>query len=73
MYSKRNEFILFLFEYIEKTCVKVYEPPENYLYDPLPTYSNEFSPKLQIINNLNKTSLVLTNNNILQLKNKGVY
>lgn len=66
MYSKRNEFILFLFEYIEKTCVKVYEPPENYLYDPLPTYSNEFSPKLQIINNLNKTSLVLTNNNILQ-------
>lgn len=71
-FSYKNPTTKFLVEYYNKTCVKRNIYPENYPYIPLYSYTN-FDIKYQIINKLNKTSMVITNSGtIIPIREQGI-
>ena len=66
MFSQRSQTIKFLLEFYEKTCIQEHKYPENYPYIPLLHYNElHLDIKYQIVNSLNKVSMVMTQNNFL--------
>jgi hypothetical protein len=71
-FSYKNPTTKFLVEYYHKTCIKRNIYPENYPYIPLYSYNN-FDIKYQIINKLNKTSMIITNSGaIIPIREQGI-
>jgi hypothetical protein len=71
-FSYKNPTTKFLIEYYHKTCVKRNVYPENYPYIPLYSYNN-FDIKYQILNKLNKTSMIITKSGaIISIKEQGI-
>ena len=71
-FSYKNPTTKFLIEYYHKTCVKRNVYPENYPYIPLYSYNN-FDIKYQIVNKLNKTSMIITTSGaIIPIKEQGI-
>ena len=68
-FSYNNTTTKFLFEYYHKTCIKTNIYPDNYPFISLYTFTElknlDIPIKYQVINSLNKTSLVMTDSGIL--------
>ena len=58
-FSYKNPTTKFLIEYYQKTCIKKNIYPDNYPYIPLLNYT-DFDIDYQIINKLNKVSMIIT-------------
>jgi len=59
MFSQRSNTIKFLLEFYSKTCIQRNVYPENYGYIPLLNYNSLLNIKYQIVNSLNKVSMVM--------------
>ena len=71
-FSYRNTTTKFLIEYYNTTCIKKNIYPNNYPYIPLLNYTN-FDAKYQIVDKLNKTSMIITNSGaIVPIINQGI-
>lgn len=71
-FSYKNPTTKFLVEYYHKTCIKRNVYPENYPYIQLYSYNN-FDIKYQIVNKLNKTSMIITKSGaIIPIKEQGI-
>lgn len=66
LFSQRSNTIKFLLEFYSKTCIQINVYPENFCYIPLLSYNSlNMDIKYQIVNSLNKVSMVMIDDGYL--------